>query len=83
MASGHNADSGTLPTLVGLVLLLVTYAEFIAMFGTHCIRHQESAALYQNTGTGVLLALPMAIYWMMVKLAAREPAPRLPGRQLQ
>lgn len=60
--------------LIGLVLLVVTYAEFIAMLGTHCIRHPESASLYQGTGTGILLALPMAFYWIVVKLAAREPA---------
>lgn len=58
--------------LLGLLLLVLTYAEFIAMLGTHCIRHAESASLYQSTGTGVLLALPLAIYWMVVKIAGRD-----------
>lgn len=58
--------------LIGLALLLVTYAEFIAVLGTHCVRHAERAALYQGTGTGVLLALPMAVYWMVVRLAGEE-----------
>jgi len=58
--------------LVGLLLLIVTYAEFVAILGVHCIRHIEAANLYLGTGTGVLLALPMAVYWMVVKLASEN-----------
>ncbi|HBA89338.1 MAG TPA: hypothetical protein DCZ75_15530 [Geobacter sp.] len=58
--------------LVGLLLLVVTYAEFIAILGTNCLRHAERAALYQGTGTGVLLALPMAVYWMVLRLSEEK-----------
>lgn len=58
--------------LVGLVLLVVTYAEFIAVLGCNCLRHAERAQLYQGTGTGVLLALPMAVYWMVLRLSEEK-----------
>jgi len=58
--------------LVGLFLLAVTYAEFVAVLGVHCIRHLDRADLYQGSGTGVLLALPMVVYWMAAKLGAEK-----------
>lgn len=58
--------------LAGAGLLFAAYAELIAVLGANCLRHVERAALYQGIGSGILLALPMAVYWMASRLAEKE-----------
>lgn len=57
--------------LFGMVLLLAVYAEFIAFLGVHSLKQSGYAALYQGTGSGVLLAVPIALYWMVSRIGRR------------
>jgi exosortase/archaeosortase family protein len=52
--------------LLGLVALIVLYAEFIGIMGINALRHGIAVAeFFHFIGSGVFLALPMALYWMV------------------
>ena len=65
-----------IPTaLVGLVVLVVMYAEFIAMMGVKAINDGKvTAELFQFIGSSMFLALPMALYWIVTGTAKNEHA---------
>jgi exosortase/archaeosortase family protein len=52
--------------LLGLVVLVVMYAEFIAIMGVNAINDGKATAeLFQFIGSSIFLSLPMALYWMV------------------
>jgi len=61
--------------LTGLAVLVVMYAEFIACMGVTGIRHGKAAADFlQFIGSGMFLALPMALYWIVAGLQGKGSA---------
>jgi exosortase/archaeosortase family protein len=63
-----------IPTaLLGLVVLVIMYAEFIAIMGVDAIKQGKVAAeFFQFIGSGVFLALPMALYWIITSLDTKS-----------
>jgi exosortase/archaeosortase family protein len=59
--------------LLGLVVLVVMYAEFIAVLGMDAVkRGVEAAQLFQLIGSGIFLALPMAVYWLVTGMVKEK-----------
>lgn len=59
--------------LIGLVVLVAMYAEFIAVMGMKYILDGKAAAeLFQLIGSGVFLALPMTMYWIISSLEVKS-----------
>lgn len=55
--------------LLGLVIQVLLYAEFIAIMGMIAMKHgKASAELFQIIGSSIFLALPMALYWMVTSM---------------
>jgi len=78
-----------IPTaLLGLAVLVIMYAEFIAIMGVNSIKQGKIAAeFFQFIGSGVFLALPMALYWIITsleeKVSSCKPPSKLPCRLWQ
>ena len=63
--------------LVGLVALVVMYAEFIAILGMNALNNgQATAELFQFIGSSMFLALPMALYWIVTSIQGKDVAIR-------
>ena len=55
--------------LLGLLVQVLLYAEFIAIMGMIAMNHgKASAELFQIIGSSIFLALPMALYWMVTSM---------------
>jgi hypothetical protein len=63
-----------LTALVGLVVLVAMYAEFIAIMSMKYIYgwEESSGGTFQLIGSGMFLALPMARYWIISSLEAKS-----------
>jgi exosortase/archaeosortase family protein len=57
----------------GLVALIVLYAEFIGIMGVSALRYGKAfAGCFQLIGSGVFLAMPMALYWMVASPQGKD-----------
>ncbi len=59
--------------LLGLVVLVLMYSEFIAIMGMNGInRGLEYALGFGMIGSGIFMVLPMALYWVVTGMANKE-----------